>query len=59
MKTSKQLFEMYRDLKGAKWIILPLEDVQQFVDYCYDNHDLVVNGGAITKDGKGRYLYID
>lgn len=59
MKTTKQLYEMYRDLLGAKSIDVALEDVQQFVDYCFDNHDLIVNGGAITEDGKRRYLYID
>lgn len=59
MKTTKQLREMYRDLMGTKCVDVALEDVQQFVDYCYDNYDLVVNGGAITEDGKRRYLYID
>jgi len=59
MKTTKQLYEMYRDLKGTKCVDVPCEDVQQFVDYCYNNHDLVVNGGAITNDGKRQYLYID
>jgi hypothetical protein len=59
MKTSKQLFEMYRDLKGRKCIDVAHEDVQQFVDYCYDVHDLVVNGGAFSKDGKRQFLYID
>lgn len=59
MKTTKQLFEMYRDIKGSKCIDVPIENVQQFVDYCYNNHGLVVNGGAITNDGKRKYLYID
>jgi len=59
MKTTKQLYEMYRDLKGTKCVDVPCEDVQQFVDYCYNKHDLVVNGGAITNDGKRQYLYID
>ena len=59
MKTTKQLFEMYRDLVGGKCIDVAHEDVQQFVDYCYDVHDLVVNGGAFSKDGKRQFLYID
>lgn len=59
MKTTKQLYEMYRDLLGAKCVDVASEDVQQFVDYCYDNYDLVVNGGAISNDGKRQYLYID
>lgn len=59
MKTLKQLFELYRDIKGGKAIMLPLKDVQQFVDYCYENHGLVVNGGAISEDGNTRFLYID
>ncbi len=58
MKTSKQLFEMYRDLLGSKCIDVAHENVQQFIDYCYNNHGLVVNGGAITNDGKRQYLYI-
>lgn len=58
-KTTKQLHEMYRDLMGTKCIDVPHEDVQQFVDYCYDNYDLVVMGGAFTNDGKRQYLYID
>lgn len=36
MKTTKQLFEMYRDLMERKCIDVAHEDVQQFVDYCYD-----------------------
>lgn len=59
MKTTKQLFEMYRDLKGTKCIDVAHEDVQQFVDYCYNMHKLVVYGGAFTNDGKRQYLYID
>ena len=59
MKTTKQLFEMYRDLMGRKCIDVAQEDVQQFVDYCYDVHDLVVNGGAFSKDWKRQFLYID
>lgn len=59
MKTTKQLFEMYRDLMGRKCIDVAHEDVQQFVDYCYDVHDLVVNGGAFSNDGKRQFLYID
>ena len=50
---------MYRDIKGSKCIDVSVEYVQQFVDYCYNNHGLVVNGGAITNDGKRQYLYID
>lgn len=59
MKTSKQLEEMYRDLKGTKCVDVELGSVQQFVDYCYDQHDQVVFGGALTEDGKRRYVYID
>ena len=59
MKTTKQLFEMYRDLIVRKCIDVAHEDVQQFVDYCYDVHDLVVNGGAFSNDGKRQFLYID
>lgn len=59
MKTSKQLEEMYRDLMGAKHLDVEIGCVQQFVDYCYDVHDLGVSGGAVTEDGKRRYVYID
>lgn len=59
MKTSKQLEEMYRDLMGCKCIPVDMENVQQFVDYCYDHHDQVVFGGAVCEDGKKRYLYIE
>lgn len=56
-KTTAQLEEMYRDLTGCKCVPVEHECVQQFVDYCYDVHDLVVNGGAITESTQ--YLYID
>ena len=56
-KTTAQLEEMYRDLMGCKTIPVEHCCVQMFVDYCYDKHDLVVNGGAITE--KYQYLYID
>lgn len=59
MKTTKQLFEMYRDLIGRKCIDVAHEEVQEFVDYCYDVHDLVVYGGAFSNDGKRQFLYID
>lgn len=59
MKTQKQLEEMYRDLMGCKCIKVERGCVQQFVDYCYDRHDLGVNGGAVTDDGKFRYVYIN
>lgn len=59
MKTTKQMEEKYRELKGAKCIDVEIEEVQNFVDYCYDNHDLVVNGGAFSEDGKRQYVYID
>lgn len=59
MKTKKQLLEMYRDLIGRKCLDVSHEDVQEFVDYCYDVHDLVVNGGAFSADGKRQFLYID
>lgn len=59
MKTTKQLFEMYRDLTRRKCIDVAHENVQQFVDYCYDVHDLVVNGGAFSNDGKRQFLYIN
>ena len=58
MKTSKQLEEMYRDLMGCKCVPVEIGCVQQFVDYCYDVHDLGVNGGAVTDDGRFRYVYI-
>ena len=57
MKTTAQLEEMYRDLMGCKTIPVEHCCVQMFVDYCYDKHDLVVSGGAITE--KYQYLYID
>ena len=57
MKTTSQLEEMYRDLMGCKCIPVEHDCVQQFVDYCYDVHDLVVSGGAMTE--KTQYLYID
>lgn len=47
------------DLMGCKCIDIEIGCVQQFVDYCYDKHDLGVNGGAVTDDGKRRYIYID
>lgn len=56
-KTTPQLEEMYRDLMGCKCIPVEHDFVQQFVDYCYDVHDLVVSGGAMTE--KTQYLYID
>ena len=56
-KTTAQLEEMYRDLMGCKTIPVEHCCVQMFVDYCYDKHDLVVYGGAITE--KYQYLYID
>lgn len=56
-KTNAQLEEMYRDLMGCKCIPVEHDCVQQFVDYCYDVHDLVVGGGAMTE--KTQYLYID
>lgn len=59
MKTEKQLHEMYRDLLGFRCIPVEIGCVQQFVDYCYDVHDLGVCGGALTNDGKARYVYID
>lgn len=58
-KTTTQLFEMYRDLMGCKRIPVEIGCVQQFVDYCFDVHDLGVCGGAVTDDGKFRYVYID
>lgn len=58
-KTNAQLEEMYRDLIGTKSVDVEIGCVQQFVDYCYDEHDLGVNGGAVTDDGKRRYVYID
>lgn len=57
VKTTAQLEEMYRDLKGCKCIPVEHDCVQQFVDYCKDRHNLVVSGGAITE--KTQYLYID
>lgn len=57
VKTTAQLEEMYRDLMGCKTIPVEHCCVQMFVDYCYDKHDLVVSGGAITE--KYQYLYID
>lgn len=59
MKTTSQLEEMYRDLMGCKCIDVEIGCVQQFVDYCYDVHDLGVNGGGLSDDGKRRYVYID
>ena len=59
LKTSKQLEEMYRDLMGCKSIPVEIGCVQQFVDYCYEVHDLGVCGGAVTEDGRFRYVYID
>ena len=59
MKTTAQLYEMYRDLMGRRCIPVEIGCVQQFVDYCYDVHDLGVCGGALTDDGKARYVYID
>ena len=57
VKTTAQLEEMYRDLMGCKTIPVEHCCVQMFVDYCYEKHDLVVSGGAITE--KYQYLYID
>ena len=59
LKTTAQLYEMYRDLMGCRCIPGEIGCVQQFVDYCYDVHDLGVCGGALTDDGKARYVYID
>ena len=56
-KTNAQLEEMYRDIMGCKFIPVEHDCVQQFVDYCKDRHNLVVNGGAMTE--KTQYLYID
>ena len=56
-KTTAQLEEMYRDLMGCKSIPVEHCCVKMFVDYCYEKHDLVVSGGAITE--KYQYLYID
>lgn len=57
MKTTFQLEEMYRDLMGCKCIPVEKDCVQQFVDYCYDAHDQVVSGGAVTE--MYQYIYID
>ena len=59
LKTTAQLYEMYRDLMGCRCIPVEIGCVQQFVDYCYDVHDLGVCVGALTDDGKARYVYID
>ena len=59
MKTEKQMFQMYRDLLGSKCIVVENECVSVFVDYCFEVHGLVVNGGALSVDGKTQYLYID
>lgn len=59
MKTEKQLKEMYRDLMGCKCLAIDAEDVLMFVDYCREKHGLIVNGGAITDNGKRQYVYID
>ena len=59
MKTTAQLYEMYRDLMGCRCIPVEHCYVQQFVAYCYDVHDLGVCGGALSDDGKCRYVYID
>lgn len=56
-KTNAQLEEMCRDFMGCKCIPVEHDCVQQFVDYCKDRHNLVVNGGAMTE--KTQYLYID
>lgn len=58
IKTTKQLEEMYRDLMGRKCIPVEIGNVQQFVDYCYETHDFGVCGGALSEDGKFRYVYI-
>ena len=50
---------MYHDLKGCKCVPVEIEYVEQFVNYCHDVHNLCVNGGALTNDGKRQYLYID
>lgn len=59
MKTEKQLKEMWRDLMGCKCVAVEIECVELFVNYCKDVHNLCVNGGALTNDGKRQYLYID
>ena len=59
MKTEKQLKAMCHDLKGCKCVPVEVEYVEQFVNYCHDVHNLCVNGGALTDDGKRQYLYID
>ena len=59
MKTASQMYEMYRDLMGCKCIPVEIGCVQQFVDYCYEVHDLGISGGAVSEDGKSRYVYID
>ena len=53
------MYEMYRDLMGCKCVPVEIGCVQQFVDYCYEVHDLAVNGGAVSDDGRFRYVYID
>lgn len=57
MKTTAQLYEMYRDLMGCRCIPVEHCYVQQFVAYCYDVHNLVVSGGAMTLTHQ--YLYVD
>lgn len=59
IKSNSQMYEMYRDLMGCKCVPVEIGCVQQFVDYCYEVHDLAVNGGAVSDDGRFRYVYID
>lgn len=58
-KTTKQKEEMYRDLMGTKNLELEIEMVQEFVDYCKEEHDQIVHGGAVSDDGKRMYVYVD
>ncbi len=58
-KTTKQLEEMYRDLMGTKCVDVEVEAVRQFVAYCKNQHGVTVYGGALTDDGKRRYVYVD
>lgn len=59
LKTKPQLEEMYRDLMGCKCVPVETGCVEQFVRYCYVAHGLIVNGGSITEDRNGQYVYID
>lgn len=58
-KTKSQLKEMYRDLMGTKNLELEIEMVQEFVDYCKEEHGRIVHGGAVSDDGKRMYVYVD